>query len=67
GVPIHLVAGSDDHLVDQPFLWRLSEHHANLSLSIWPEAEHELPLTHPAACVTEIERLRASLLRRPDG
>ena len=67
GVPIHLVAGTDDDLVDRPFLRRLSERHPHLSLSVWPEAEHELPLTHPAACVTEIERLRASVLRRPDG
>ena len=66
-VPIHLVAGSNDHLVDRPFLRQLSERHPKLSLSIWPEAEHELPLTHPAACVTEIEQLRASLSRRPDG
>lgn len=66
-VPIHLVAGTDDELVDRPFLRQLSESHAHVSLSVWPGAEHELPLTHPGACVTEIERLRASLLRRPDG
>ena len=66
-VPIQLVAGTGDGLVDRAFLRDLSERHPHLSLSVWPEAEHELPLTHPAACVSEIERLRASVLRRPDG
>lgn len=61
-VPIHLVAGADDHLLDCTFLHELSERYSHVNLSVWPEAEHELPLTHPAECVAEIEQLRASLL-----
>lgn len=66
-VPIHLVAGIDDDLVDRAFLRDVSERYPHLSLSVWPEAGHELPLTHPAACVTEIEQLRASVMGRPAG
>ena len=58
-IPIRLVAGADDELVDRQFLRRLAERHPHVSLEVWPDAEHELPLTHPAACVAEIERLRA--------
>lgn len=64
-VPIHLIAGADDDVVDPAFLRQMSESHAHVSLSVWPDAEHELPLTHPAACVAEIEQLRVSLLREP--
>ncbi|MDP9453937.1 MAG: alpha/beta hydrolase [Actinomycetota bacterium] len=66
-VPIQLIAGTDDDVVDPAFLRQMSESHAHVSLSVWPNAEHELPLTHPAACVAEIEQLRASLLRGPSG
>ncbi len=66
-VPIHLVAGADDDLVDRAFLRDLSERYPHVSLSVWPDAGHELPLTHPAACVAEIEQLRASLMGRPAG
>lgn len=66
-VPIRLVAGSDDDLVDCAFLHDMSERHPHLSLSVWPDAEHELPLTHAVACVAEIEQSRASLMRRPAG
>ncbi len=66
-VPIHLVAGDHDDLVDRAFLRDLSERYPHVSLSVWPDAGHELPLTHPAACVAEIEQLRASLVGRPAG
>ncbi len=66
-VPIHLVAGTDDDVVDRAFLRQVSDSYAHVSLALWHEAEHELPLTHPMACVAEIEQLRASLMRRPIG
>ena len=66
-VPIHLVAGAHDGLADRAFLGALSERHPQVSLSVWPDAEHELPLTHPGACLAEIQRLRASLMGRPAG
>lgn len=66
-VPIHLVAGADDVLVDRHFLRQLAERHHRVTLEVWPDAEHELPLTHPAACVAEIERLRADSRGEPAG
>ncbi|MBW3574380.1 MAG: alpha/beta hydrolase [Actinobacteria bacterium] len=61
-VPIRLVAGTHDDLIDRAFLEDLSQRHPHVSLSWWPQAQHELPLTHPAACVAEIQHVRASLL-----
>ncbi len=61
-VPIHLVAGTDDDLLDRLLLVQLAESYPHVSLSLWTHAEHELPLTHPARCVAEIQQLRASLL-----
>ncbi|MDP9420878.1 MAG: hypothetical protein M3P53_12165 [Actinomycetota bacterium] len=78
-VPIQLIAGTDDAVVDLAFLRdvaavvdlaflrHVAEAHAHVSLAVWPDAEHELPLTHPVACVPEIEQLRASLMRGPAG
>lgn len=60
--PIQLVAGADDDLVDREFLRQLSQRHPHVSLEVWPDAEHELPLTHPVACVGEVERLRADVM-----
>ncbi len=58
-IPIHLVAGAQDGVVDRKFLEDLAATYDHLELSVWPGAEHELPLTHPAACVSEIERMGA--------
>lgn len=66
-VPIHLVAGAGDDLLDRHFLRRLAERHPHVSLEVWPDAGHELPLTHPGACVAEIERLRTDLRGEPAG
>lgn len=60
-MPIHLVAGAGDDLVDRHFLRQLAERHPHVTFEVWPDAEHELPLTQPEACVGEIERLRAEL------
>jgi pimeloyl-ACP methyl ester carboxylesterase len=66
-VPIHLVAGRDDDVVDRAFLRQLAERHPHVSLSVWSEARHELTLTHATACATEIEHLRASLFTSQPG
>jgi pimeloyl-ACP methyl ester carboxylesterase len=66
-VPIHLVAGGDDGVVDRAFLRQLAERHRHVSLSVWSEATHELTLTHATKCAIEIEHLRASLFTPPPG
>ncbi len=58
-IPVHLVAGAQDAVIDRDFLHDLAGEFAHVELSVWPEAEHELPLTHPARCVREIEHMRA--------
>ena len=57
-VPVHLVAGARDSLLDHGFLGALAERHPHLRLSVWPQAEHELPLTAPDRCVATIRQLR---------
>lgn len=59
-VPIRFVVGTDDTIVDLPFLQELVTD--PVALSVWPRAEHELPLTHPAECLGEIEGLRRRVL-----
>jgi len=66
-VPVHLVAGLDDDVIDLAFLRRLAERHPHVSLSVWSEARHELTLTHATACASEIEHLRASLFTSQPG
>lgn len=57
-IPVHLIAGDRDTVVDRGFLAELARRHDHVSFSVWAGAEHELPLTHPEACVAEIERLQ---------
>ena len=57
-VPVHLVAGASDTLVDHGFLGALAERHPHVRLSVWQHSEHELPLTAPDRCVAAIRQLR---------
>ncbi|MDP9403380.1 MAG: alpha/beta hydrolase [Actinomycetota bacterium] len=58
-VPVHLVAGGRDTIVDRDFLDTLASDHSHVTLSVWEGDEHEIPLTQPATCVAEIKKLRA--------
>ncbi len=89
-VPIQLIAGTDDAVVDLAFLRHVAavvdlaflrhvaEAHAHVSLAVWPDAEHELPLTYPvgvrgrdraAACVADARTgwVTPSSRARPDS
>lgn len=59
-VPVHLVAGDADPIIDLGFLEDLTGPLGNVGLSVWPGG-HDLPLTQPADCA---EAIRAAL---PDG
>lgn len=59
-VPIHLVVGDDDRIVDLAFLHELTDSLGNVRVSLWPGG-HDLPLTHAEDCVGVI---RAALAQR---
>lgn len=61
-LPVHLVAGARDPLLDHGFLEELAERHAHVQLSVWPQSEHELPLTASDRCVAVINQLRDRVL-----
>ena len=61
-IPVHLVAGSADTIMDHDLLLEIAARHDHVRLSVWPGAEHELPLTHAVACVGEVERMRNKLV-----
>ncbi len=48
-VPIHLVAGITDPVVDNAYLDSVHARHANVSLDRW-KGDHRLPLEHAARC-----------------
>jgi pimeloyl-ACP methyl ester carboxylesterase len=65
-VPVHLVAGAGDTLLDHRFLRELADRHGHVHLSVWEGSEHELPLTAPSRCVELLRGLRAELASRAD-
>jgi len=64
-VPVHLVAGDKDTVVDLAYLAELEACNDGVSLAIWPGAGHEVPLTHPSQCLAEMRRLRVALAAEP--
>lgn len=64
-IPVHLVAGDQDTIVDRAFLNKLAAEHAHVTVSVWGGAEHEVPLTHPGACVAQVRKVRAILAPHP--
>lgn len=64
-VPVHLVAGDKDTVVDLAYLAELEASNDGVSLAVWPGAGHEVPLTHPSQCLAEIRRLRVTLAAEP--
>ena len=53
-VPVRLVAGDRDPLVDSQLLTALAARHGNISFERWPGGDHDLPLTHPERCAAVI-------------
>jgi len=56
-VPVYLVAGEDDPVVDPALLREIAAAHPHVRLEWWPDAGHDLPLTHAERCVERIEAL----------
>lgn len=52
-IPLILVAGEDDPVVDVTFLRELTARHTNIQLEIWPGG-HDLPLRASERCVSAI-------------
>ncbi len=61
-VPVQLVAGGADSIMDHDLLHQVTARHAHVRLSVWPGGQHELPLTDTVACVGEIRRMREELV-----
>jgi pimeloyl-ACP methyl ester carboxylesterase len=55
-VPVHLVAGRRDPVVDLDHLNELAEVDDHVSVERWSGAGHGIPLTHPEACAAAIAR-----------
>lgn len=59
-VPVRFVVGARDQIPDLAFLRELVTRHAHFSLVVRPGAGHDLPLTDPAACITEMLTARGT-------
>jgi pimeloyl-ACP methyl ester carboxylesterase len=54
-VPVQLIAGRQDRVLDLAFLRTLPGAHPHVHLEEWPGG-HELPLSRPDACATALRR-----------
>jgi pimeloyl-ACP methyl ester carboxylesterase len=57
-VPVHLVAGDGDSVVELEFLRELVTMHPQVRLEMWPGG-HDLPLRDPERCVAALRSLAA--------
>lgn len=57
-IPVHLVAGESDRVVDLSFLTALAADHANVEADVWPGG-HDLPLAQPQRCAALIQAIGA--------
>ena len=57
-VPVHLVIGKNDRVVDREALAQLASKRPNVILHSW-NGGHELPLTHPKECVSLLQECLA--------
>ncbi len=58
-LPIRFVTGERDPVPDRAVLAELGAGRENVTVEVWPDADHELVLTRPRACV---EVMRGALL-----
>lgn len=56
-VPVRLVAGDQDPIVDADWLAELSARHTHITLELWPGRDHDLPLTDPGGCRAVIDEM----------
>ena len=59
-IPVHLVAGRSDRVVDLPFLTALAHAHTDVDVDVWPGG-HDLPLVQPQRCAALIEAVGVAL------
>lgn len=59
-VPVKLVAGDGDPLVDAEVLAGLAAAHDNVTFEQWPAADHDLPLTDPERCKAIVHEMVAT-------
>ena len=55
-VPVRLIVGKQDSVVDVELLRRIAATHANVQLEEWPGG-HDLPLTHAQCCADALRAL----------
>lgn len=53
-VPVHLITGVRDGVADLPYLHELAASRSHVSLAVWPQGDHDLPLTDPERCLEAI-------------
>lgn len=58
--PVTLIAGTRDGITDLDHLAALAEKHPHVTLDVQPNADHSLPLTHPAVCVDAIVKAQGA-------
>jgi pimeloyl-ACP methyl ester carboxylesterase len=58
-VPVLLIAGGGDQVVDLHHLRELDQMNERVSLELWSRSAHGIPLSHPRACAAAIERWTA--------
>lgn len=67
-VPVHVVAGTKDRVVDREFLGQLGSTRRSFTVTWWAGAGHDAPLTDPSRCLAEIRSFQAHAPRpRPIG
>lgn len=59
-LPVRLIAGQSDRVVDLSLLTALAARHSHLDVDVWPGG-HDLPLAHPERCCALIEAVGAVL------
>lgn len=62
-LPVRLIAGRADPVVDLAFLTTLATRHRHVDVDVWPGG-HDLPLSHPERCAVRIEAVGALLADR---
>jgi pimeloyl-ACP methyl ester carboxylesterase len=55
-VPLHLIVGCDDAIVDRDYLRQLADSRPNVTLELWKGA-HDLPLRDPERCCERVGAL----------
>lgn len=58
-MPVHVVAGTNDRVLDREFLEQLAMTRGSFTVTWWAGAGHDAPLTDPSRCLAEIRSFQA--------